>query len=165
MSSKLSPHFSLHEFLRSDTATRMGREITAPDWVIENLRDLCINVMEPARARIRTVGGANIRIIITSGYRPEWLNKKIGGSKTSDHCHGRACDWVLSGAPENFDLFRACQEITKLSLPFDQLIYEGRWIHTGWRADPRGEIMTATFTRGRFGRVKTKYQKGLTRDV
>ncbi len=164
---KLSDNFALEEFLVSQTATRMGRDVIARNDVIEYLNILCNRVLQPIRDHLTSIH-PDIRMHISSGYRPVWLNKAIGGSRTSAHCCGEksklqeaAADWGISGAPEGFTLFDAAREAVTLDLPYDQIIYEGNWIHTGWRQSPRGEILTATFSKGLFGKVKTTYHNGL----
>jgi hypothetical protein len=168
----LTENFALDEFLVSQTAERMGRPIEANARVIANLRYLCENVMQPIRDALQAEFGPDLRILVSSGYRPVWLNRKIGGSKTSSHCCGdksrlseAACDWRTIGADAT--LLEICQFIVQINgdeiIPFDQLIYEGTWIHTGWRANPnngRGEVLTATFSR-KWGRKVTTYHQGL----
>ena len=73
----LSPHFTVGEFFRSGTAIRLGID-NNPDAhpgegistaeVVENLRALCTEVLEPLRRRVG-------RVIVTSGYRCQELNK------------------------------------------------------------------------------------------
>jgi len=160
---KLSQHFSLAEFTRSQTAKRMGRTVVADPAIIDNLTQLCEHVLEPVRMQLNFNFGGGVRIHPTSGYRPAWLNKAIGGSKTSDHVNGRAADFVLSGGID-LDLFAACHCIADSNIPFDQLIHEGgEWIHISFRdaEHPRREVKTATFSRGLFGRRKTTYHPGL----
>ena len=65
----LSPHFTVGEFFRSGTAIRLGID-NNPDAhpgegistaeVLENLRALCTEVLEPLRRRVG-------RVIVTSG--------------------------------------------------------------------------------------------------
>lgn len=143
---KLSKDFSLHEFTRSEAASRHGREIVPDAAVTEALRKLCVNVLQPLR-------DATTPITITSGYRPAWLNKLIGGSKTSQHMKGEAADIVAAGySPRDL-----CQMIVDLRLPFDQVINEfDRWTHVSFNAQPRGQVLTARFKNG-----GTVYSPGL----
>ena len=48
---KLSKHFSLSEFEKSSTATRLGIKNKAGSGEIKNLTDLCYAVLEPVRAK------------------------------------------------------------------------------------------------------------------
>ena len=88
---KLSDNFSLHEFLLSQTATRNNISMDPPIEVIDNLRRLCVDILQP----LRDATGKSI--YISSGYRPPKLNELIGGSTTSAHMDGRAADFVVNG--------------------------------------------------------------------
>lgn len=152
---KLSENFWLSEFLRSNTAARMGRKVEADEAIVDNLRNLCVNVLQPARDALTTIH-PGIRLIVTSGYRPQWLNKAVGGAMNSDHMRGCAADVILSGEPEGFELLDAAQAIRDAGVKFDQLILEGgEWLHLSWRPIPRQETLTA-----RFGE-RTTYERGL----
>ena len=83
---KLSQHFSLKEFTRSQTATRFGINNTPSKVTIEHLERLCNDYLEPLRKAVDAI------IIISSGYRCLALNVKIGGSKNSQHKLGKAAD-------------------------------------------------------------------------
>lgn len=140
MSVKLSEHFSLSEFTFSSTAVRKGIDNTPDEKTIENLKALCIHVLEPIRAKL----GKPIRI--TSGYRSKALNKAIGGSKTSQHVEGKAVDFHVEGC-EIEELF---QFIKRNGIEFDQLIQEfGEWIHISWNGfDNRNQALRATKVQG-----------------
>ena len=142
---KLSKNFRLDEFLVSETAERRGIDMTPNSAVIENIRRLVEDCMQPIRDHL------DRPIFITSGYRPLELNNAIGGSRTSAHMSGSAADFVVSGMSP----YEVCKEIETLSLPYDQLIHEfGRWIHLGISAQtPRMELLTAY----RDGRTKYTY--------
>lgn len=121
-------HFTMGEFMRSDTAARMGIDNRCKMEHVPNILALVANVLDP----LREAYGKPIRI--TSGFRCPALNKAVGGSPTSDHMLGRAADIV--GTPntpeENRRLFNLVQS---LDLPFDQLIDEKgmRWVHLSFR--------------------------------
>lgn len=138
----LSPNFTLAELTRSQTAARLGINNTPPAPVIEALRTLCREVLEPLRER---VGGP---LVINSGYRGPALNKRIGGAATSQHVLGEAVDIERPGI-SNFALATA---IIEARLPFDQLILEAYnpdvpgsgWVHVSYRAGRlRGQVLTA----------------------
>lgn len=131
---KLSKNFSLAEFTESNTAIRNGIDNNPTAEHIHNLVDLCENVLQPLRDRI----GSSIRV--TSGYRSEALNKAIGGSKTSDHSHGRAADikLVINGVNISDELYHG---IKAMGVPFKQLIWEfgdddtPQWVHIAFDKD------------------------------
>ena len=147
---QLSEHFSLHEFLRSDYAARIGREIVPSEKEVENLRRLCITVLEPIRLHLGRV------MFITSGLRPEWLNTAIGGSKTSDHLEGRAADFVVHGMTPR----QVCDRIVVMDIAFQQMILEfDQWVHISvpmLRGVPARQVITARRING-----KTNYLSGL----
>ena len=131
---QLSKNFSLAEFTESNTAIRNGIDNNPSAEHIHNLVELCENVLQPLRDRI----GSSIRV--TSGYRSEALNNAIGGSKTSDHSHGRAADikLVINGVNMSEELYHG---IKAMGVPFKQLIWEfgdddtPQWVHIAFDKD------------------------------
>lgn len=138
MNQQLSTHFTLQEFLSSETAARMGREIIPPQEVLTNLQRLCQQVLEPIRVKLGKP------IIITSGYRPDWLNVAIGGSRTSAHMTGNAADIKIVGM-KPLDFSRWVQQNAPMEgWPIDQCIQEfGQWTHIGTATAPRSQYLTA----------------------
>ena len=125
---QLTEHFTLSEFVRSETATNRHIDNTPTPEVIDNLRALCRNVLEPARVAF----GAPI--YITSGYRCPALNKAVGGKPTSQHLRGEAADLQVRGV-ENL---RKLYNVIKSRGMFDQLLFESngatKWIHVSYKA-------------------------------
>jgi hypothetical protein len=122
---KLSEHFTLEEFTRSDYAIRHGIDNTPSEQVIENLRNHCIYTLEPLRDIVKKP------IHILSGYRCPELNKAIGGAENSQHKEGKASDSIVQGmsVDELFDL-------ASKYVQYDQVIHEfARWLHIS-TADP-----------------------------
>ena len=108
--SRLSPHFTLGELTKS----RHAEVYNIPSHVaIENLKRVC-GWLEELRRRynqryvLRSVSppklGGEIDteepIIISSGYRSQELNKKVGGSPTSNHLTGCAVDIRVYGVEQ-----------------------------------------------------------------
>ena len=83
---KLSKHFSLKEVIKSETAVRKGIDNTPTEQIKHQLKAICETIMEPIRVHY----GKPIRV--TSGYRCIELNKRFGGSNTSQHIFGQAVD-------------------------------------------------------------------------
>lgn len=122
---KLSEHFQLSEFTRSDTATAHGLTNTPPPEVARRLGMLCHMVLEPTRARV----GAPIHI--SSGYRSIVVNQLAGGVPTSQHCKGEAAD-IWTGAMDAESLM---DTIRKTVPEWDQL-YCNRdqgFVHVSYR--------------------------------
>jgi len=123
LNQKLSDHFSLHEFVSSQTASRKGIDNTPSPEVVEHLRKLCTDILEPARVALGPMR-------ISSGFRCEKLNVAIGGSKTSAHCKGYAADVIPLQAGR-----REFAKWVKDHCNFDQIILEfgtadnPDWIH------------------------------------
>ena len=141
---KLSAHFNLAEFTRSESAKRHGvsNEPTAEHQA--NLKILCERVLEPIR--IFNEGPLNI----SSGYRSKNLNHFIGGSLSSQHCEGKAADVDMDGmsGKTNKEIF----EYIKNNLEFDQLINEFNysWVHVSYNAGKnRNQILDALKSNGR----------------
>lgn len=147
---KLTANFSLHEFLRSQTAARHGISMDPPIEVIDNLRRLCVDILQPLRDAL------GVSITISSGFRPEELNRLIGGSTTSAHMDGRAADIIVEGIKP----LQVAEAIVRLNLPYDQVIHEFKgWVHVGIsdeEVDIRLQQLTATKQDGR-----TVYLSGL----
>lgn len=83
---KITENFYWREFFRSETAKRHNIvNIPEKQWIYNNIRELCVNILQPVRDEFGP-------IYITSGYRSPELNKKIGGSPSSNHLFGYAAD-------------------------------------------------------------------------
>jgi hypothetical protein len=129
----LSKNLTLAECTKSITASRMGIDNTPDEWVIENLRQVAINVFQPLRDAFKNP------IYISSGYRSPELNKAISGSSRSSHMEGRALDLDADvfGGCTNSQIF----EYIRNNLEFDQLIWEfgdennPDWVHVSYVYD------------------------------
>ena len=155
-SEALSPNFYLSEFVSSRTAeiNNLNNVPSAPQ--IGNLRRLA-GVLELVRTALSVNHKLVAAINISSGYRSASLNVLVGGSATSAHTRGLAADFTCAaiGNPK-----QVCQRIMDSDIVFDQLIYEGTWVHFGL-ADlgqvARRQVLTAVFNKGQ----KTRYLEGL----
>jgi hypothetical protein len=139
---QLTPHFSLAEL----TTTNTKIDNTPSKEVIEVLRTTAF-YMEQVRELL-----GNVSIKVNSGYRSPKVNSKAGGSKTSAHLLGYAVDFTASGHTP----LTIANVLAKSSLKFDQLIYEGTWVHISFDPKMRREVLTAH----RNGNTTT-YTKGL----
>ena len=83
---KLSNNFTLEELVFSQTALNRGILNIPSDIQISNLKNLCVNILQPIRDKF------NGPIIVTSGFRSPNLNKLVGGAKSSQHLTGEAAD-------------------------------------------------------------------------
>jgi len=126
---KLSDHVSYKEGVYSITALRLGLKNDPSDAHLENMKLICEKVFEPLRVH---VGGP---IKINSFYRGPELNKAIGGSAKSQHCHGQAMDIDDTyGNASNAEMY----QWIKANLDYDQMIWEfgtdenPDWIHVSY---------------------------------
>lgn len=146
---KLTEHFSLDEFTYSDTAIRRGVDQTPPPVVLKNLQESAER-MEIVRAML-----GNKAIHITSGYRSPMLNKLVGSGPKSAHLTGSAVDFICPDFGSPKDIVKFLSECPMIQ--FDQLIYEGTWVHIGFGAMGRREVLTA-----HFGPEGITYTKGVS---
>ena len=150
----LTANFTLEELVKSETALRKGIPNDPTPEVIESLKTLAEQVLQPVRNHY----GKGVKV--NSGYRSPDVNAAVGGSRTSDHCKGQAADIEIPGVP-NAEL---AEWIAK-NLKFTQIILEfytkgvpdSGWVHVSY--DPSNlkcQILTATKQDG-----KTVYLPGL----
>ena len=125
----ISKHVSYKEGIRSNTATRLDIINEPNEEQLKNMKLLAEKVFEPLREE---VGGP---IKVNSFFRCPELNKAIGGSKTSQHCHGQAIDIDDTfGYKSNAEMYY----FIKSELDFDQMIWEfgtdknPDWVHVSY---------------------------------
>ncbi len=149
---RLSEFFTLEEMTVSDAAIRLGINNTPGYHELSNLY-----MITDRLDRIRRILGKPM--IVSSGYRSPALNAAIGGSRTSAHKDGLACDFTCPEFGTPLEVCRAIEPYLS-ELGVDQLIFEGRWVHVGFK-DPgstaRHQVLTAHF--GKAGVVS--YTEGL----
>lgn len=151
---KLSEHLSLKEVTYSATAIKHGINNKPNIGQIMVLKEMAAKVFEPCR---EFVGGP---LKVTSGFRGQELNKRIGGSLTSDHTisdHSTAAldlDCDVFGGKTNAELFH----YIKNKLSFKQLIWEfgdndnPNWVHVSYSTNPhfnKREVLIASREGGR----------------
>ena len=129
---RISKHVSYREGVYSITALRLGLKNDPTDDHLQNMKLLSEKIFEPLRMH---VGGP---IKINSFYRGPELNKAIGGSKKSQHCHGQAIDIDDTyGHASNAEMY----QWIKANLDYDQMIWEfgtdenPDWVHVSY-VDP-----------------------------
>lgn len=131
MALKLSEHFTLEEFTRSQTAVAKGFDNTPTIDIVWNLCALVTLVLEPMRQELGQP------VIISSGYRCPELNKAIGGVTNSFHLTGRACDIKVTNNALGQQMF----DIIKRNPYVDKILYEhsasSKWLHVQISTAPR----------------------------
>lgn len=121
-------YFTISELTASFTAQQTGIDNTPPKCAIDNLHLLiteCLNLVRSEYGK---------PIIVTSGYRCERLNAKIGGKPTSQHLRGEAADLVGENNEETRRIFEAARKVGR----YDQLLYERNsvgkiWVHISYK--------------------------------
>lgn len=140
----LSAHFTLEEMVASSTAKAKKIDNTPTQEVINNLKELCVNVLEPLRVALGKP------ISVTSGYRSPALNKAVGGAvdkngkPKSQHCFGQAADIQVKGMTPK----QVCDKIDELVRKgiikaYDQLIEEygaTGWCHVSYVHNPNRKM-------------------------
>ena len=148
----ISEHISYKESVYSRTATRLDINNEPNDEQMDNMCLIAQEVFEPLRM---WVGGP---IKINSFFRSPELNKAIGGSGKSQHCHGQAIDLDDTfGRATNAEMY----EFIKEHLDFDQMIWEfgnednPDWVHVSYVSEKenRNRCLQAYKENG-----KTKYK-------
>jgi putative chitinase len=145
---RLSVHFTVEEGTFSSTAIRQGITNNPNDKQITNMV-IAAKGMELIRMILDSKP-----IYIDSWFRCEALNLAIGGAKHSAHMDGFAIDFVCPdfGTPRE-----VAKAIAEHHVKFDQLIYEGTWVHISFDPKNRQQLLTAHFAPGK----PTSYTTGI----
>lgn len=88
----LSEHFTMEEFIYSETARAYHIKNYPTSAHANVIKHTCVYLLEPLRTLLCQRYNKTVCIRITSGYRSQALNTKVGGSKTSQHSKGEAAD-------------------------------------------------------------------------
>lgn len=146
---RISTHISYTEATKSQTAARLGIDNDPGIAQLDSMKLVAEKIFEPLRLAIPKP------IMVSSFFRSEKLNKRIGGALGSQHTKGEAIDLDLDGF--NKELF----SYIKNHLDFDQLIWEfgnvnePDWVHVSYvKSGNRKEILRAVKENG-----KTIYKK------
>lgn len=140
---KLTPHFTLEEFTRSDNSLRLDIDNRLPPqlmWAAEETA----HMMERIRAYLCDRAGGDIPIDVSSGYRCAQLNQAIGSKPTSDHVRMLAVDFKAPAFGSAYAVAEALRQAV-YGLQIGQLINEyGAWVHVSTRIPdlPENRIIT-----------------------
>ena len=123
---------SKHISYREATFTQTRLDNVPNDVQLEAMKTIANRVFEPLRQAM-----GDVPIFISSFFRSDAVNKKIGGSKNSQHTFGEAMDLDadIFGGITNKDIFNYIKD----NLEFDQLIAEDvkedgtiGWVHVSY---------------------------------
>jgi len=130
---RLSEHFTLYEFVHSETAEKMGVDNMPDETQLRNLTLLCEEILEPARLKL----GEPIKV--SSGLRCRRLNQAVGGVYNSQHITGCAADIRIRSRRYQKRIFA----ILASNPHVDQLLMEHTkkndvyWVHVSRSDNPR----------------------------
>src|SRR5690606_3442411 len=114
----------------SDTAQMQGLYQVPTPIVVERLRELAGDLLEPIRDALGPLR-------VTSGYRRPRVNAAVGGSSTSAHMSGWAADVVpVRAIPEQIMILL---HDAGHALAWDQAILYSSHVHLGLRRPATGE--------------------------
>lgn len=149
---KLSKYVWYKEAVRSQTAIKFGIDNTPNKVELSKMIYISKNLFDKVREHF------GVPIFISSFFRSNDLNRRIGGSKTSQHRSGEAIDIDADvyGGVTNSQIFHYIKD----NLEFDQLIWEfgtdenPDWVHVSLKKNGinRKQVLKAT----RLGR-RVKY--------
>lgn len=128
-SGMLSKYLSYNQAIKSDTASRNKLDNTPNKSEIENLKHLGLNIYDKIYEKF------NGKVKLTSVFRSEKVNKKVGGSSTSQHRYGQALDIQGTNGVTNKQIFKYVKE----NLNYHQIIWEygsasePNWVHVGYK--------------------------------
>lgn len=134
MMNYLSEHFSMEEMTRSRTATVKRIDNTPSDAAVRNLKILCTQVLEPARAKYGRP------IVITSGYRCAKLNAAVGGVPKSYHTKGMAADIRIDNIRDAYNLAKLLNDRPLTDLILIEHSSSAQWLHVQWSRYPRHRV-------------------------
>lgn len=148
---KLSDHFTLEELKISEYAARNGIRNDPDEKATQNLKRLCVEILEPLRSSI------DKPIHVTSGYRAPGVNGAVGGSVHSDHMYGFAAD-IIAPPLSVTELAMAVRDLAPY-VPLKQCIVEfGSWVHVSC-LDPSVDEWVPSFLVATRDKGKTKYER------
>lgn len=125
----MKTYFTISELTHSDTANRFGINNSSSKEIADKLHILITECLDPIREK------CGFPITVTSGYRCEALNKKVGGKPTSQHLKAEAADLIGKNDEQTRKIF----EVARMIGNFDQLLFEKntssgkRWVHISYK--------------------------------
>ena len=130
---RLTHNFSLEQLIYSETAERERIDNTPDPEVVDNLRRLAQGLERVQRLTA-------FPLEISSGYRCPELNRRVGGTTSSQHTQGQAADFTCAEFGPPLDIIKAVRDS---GIEFDQCILEyAQWVHISFSKTPRGKVLT-----------------------
>lgn len=114
MAKMVSAYFSLAEWTRSDLAQGLGLSNQPNQVELANI-ERTSEMLDKIRALVGD------QVIITSGFRSQAVNSRIGGSTTSQHMTGEAAD-IKAPSLGTWQATELARRIIDAGIEWDQLI-------------------------------------------
>jgi hypothetical protein len=151
MSTQLSTNFTIEKLCIKENFAFGGQHNLSAAELACNMKNLCINVVEPLFSRYREKG-----IKINDGFRR--AGSKTSQSKTiSQHEKGEAVDIGFSnirGLPNDRELYYELAQEIRNVIPFDQMLFEYNqkgnvWIHISFTTKKQLRYEIFTYSEGK----------------
>lgn len=137
---RLTANYTIKDLCKDGGFAFNGQNGLSGEQLACNLKQLCLNIIEPLRAKYAQAG-----FKINSGFRPRKNGK-------SQHEFGQAVDigfsLIRGKAGDKTEYHRIAKEIKEMGLPFDQMLLEytssgSVWIHLSFSTTQRrGLVLT-----------------------
>jgi len=147
-------NFRYKEFIKSDTALRLGIPNVPREHAWVCIEKLARNIIQPVRSHFG-------RMRITSGFRTVKLCKAIGSSAKSNHTRGQAAD--IEPVDSDIRLFDVLEWIHE-NLEYRELIAEffpQGWIHVAYRENANDRILKLKDANHHYSRVSIDYIRNI----
>lgn len=139
---QLTGHFSKAE--ACTTSTGLANVPTVAE--LERIQNTAEN-MEIVRA---ILGRRPIKV--SSWFRSEAVNTRVGGSKTSEHRLGAAVDFTCPSFGSPYEVAKTLASYSSI-LNYNQLIYEQTWVHISFPPDGQlGKRENLTMKHGSYSK-------------
>lgn len=139
-------NFKISELIHSDTAIKNNINNMPDINSLDNMLILIVDCLQPVR---ELLGKA---MFINSGYRCPQLNKLVGGSPTSEHLKGMACDFHCYGLYPK----QIVRLIKNSNIKYTQLIEEhskgAEWVHISYNKNNL-KRETLLFENGKYTKI------------
>jgi len=146
-----APNFQYKEFVYSSTALRLGMSnlpTKESEWIA--IEKVAVNILQPVRMKFG-------RLRISSGFRSPIVNKRVGGSGTSNHCRGQAAD--IEPIEIGVSLFDILEYVHDY-LEHRELIAEyfpNGWVHVAYRENANAKILKLKDDNHDFDKVELSH--------
>jgi hypothetical protein len=135
----ISKYISYNQAIKSTTAIKLGIDNTPNKEQLENMKIVATKIYDKVYEYILSLNKE--KVWVSSFFRSNELNKKVKGSKTSEHKEGKAID--IDSGYSNSEVFN----YIRLNLEFNQLIAEFKqnnepsWVHVSFSDNNKKQVL------------------------